>query len=83
MRHYIFRLLLVVENTEMENTVAVNGNVVLNCCHTGVALIRYGTNVGPTTGRVALLRQVSQERLGSVTRSPHAKRGRDWSKDPT
>jgi hypothetical protein len=64
---HIFCVLLVVENTKMENTVGVNGNIVLNCCYTGVALIRYGTNVEPTTGRVALLRQVSQERLGSVT----------------
>jgi hypothetical protein len=68
MHHYIFCVLLVVENTKMEKTVAVNGNVVLNCCYiSGIALIRYGANVGPTTGRVALLRQVSQERLGSVT----------------
>jgi hypothetical protein len=51
-----------------------------------IALNRYGTNVGPTTGRVALLHQVSQERLGrslAPVGSPHAKRGRDWSKDPT
>jgi hypothetical protein len=64
------RLVVEVENTEMEKHRGgdFSGNVLNSCNTLVIALICSGTtSVGPTTGRVASLCQVWQERLGSVT----------------